>query len=61
MVWHTVGGMGHLIWDAEGRDSKKEINEDGPVALGVIAGVGVTLALSLLGVSCARARRNRVK
>lgn len=57
LVWHTVGGLRHFIWDAGHRYDKKELNEDGPVALGVIAGVGVTLATSLLGISCCRARR----
>ncbi|WP_347709388.1 succinate dehydrogenase, cytochrome b556 subunit [Acetobacter sp. AN02] len=61
LVWHTIGGLRHFIWDVGQRDSKQEINEDGPVAVGVIAGVGVALALSLLGVSCARARRGRTK
>ncbi|NHO32544.1 succinate dehydrogenase, cytochrome b556 subunit [Acetobacter fallax] len=55
LVWHTVGGLRHFIWDAGQRDDKKSVNEDGPVAVGVIAGVGVTLAVALLGVSCCRA------
>ncbi|MEE8662399.1 MAG: succinate dehydrogenase, cytochrome b556 subunit [Acetobacter sp.] len=61
LVWHTVGGIRHFFWDVGKRDSKQEINEDGPVAVGVIASVGITLALSLLGVSCARARSRRAK
>ncbi|NHN84793.1 succinate dehydrogenase, cytochrome b556 subunit [Acetobacter musti] len=56
LVWHTVGGLRHFIWDVGKRDDKKSVNEDGPVAVGVIAGVSVTLAAALLGVSCCRSR-----
>ncbi|GBR11712.1 succinate dehydrogenase cytochrome b subunit [Acetobacter oeni LMG 21952] len=57
LVWHTVGGLRHFIWDAGKRYDKKELNEDGPVAVGVIAGVGVVLAGALLCVSGCRAHR----
>lgn len=60
LVWHTVGGLRHFIWDAGQRYDKKELNEDSRTAIGVIAGVGVTLATALLGVSCSRARRIRL-
>ncbi|GBQ93932.1 succinate dehydrogenase cytochrome b subunit [Acetobacter nitrogenifigens DSM 23921 = NBRC 105050] len=57
LVWHTVGGLRHFIWDAGHRYDKQELNEDGPVAVGVIAGFGLTLAAALLCVSGVRASR----
>lgn len=57
LVWHTVGGLRHFIWDAGKRYDKEELNKDGPVAVGVIAGVGLTLATALLGTACCRAHR----
>ncbi|QEO18520.1 succinate dehydrogenase, cytochrome b556 subunit [Acetobacter vaccinii] len=60
VVYHTVGGIRHLIWDSGYRFDKKEINEDGPVAVGVTAGVSTVLALALLCVSGCR-RRSRAR
>jgi succinate dehydrogenase / fumarate reductase cytochrome b subunit len=56
VVYHTVGGIRHLIWDSGHRYDKTEINKDGPVAVGVTAGVSTALAAGLLCVAGARAR-----
>ncbi|OUI82490.1 succinate dehydrogenase, cytochrome b556 subunit [Acetobacter orientalis] len=56
IVYHTVGGIRHLIWDSGYRYDKAEINKDGPVAVGVTAGVSTALAAGLLAVACGRKR-----
>ncbi|AQT04960.1 MULTISPECIES: succinate dehydrogenase, cytochrome b556 subunit [Acetobacter] len=56
VVYHTVGGIRHLIWDSGKRYDKEELNKDGPVAVGVTAGVSTVLAAGLLGVAARRAR-----
>ncbi|KXV73966.1 succinate dehydrogenase [Acetobacter malorum] len=56
VVYHTVGGIRHLIWDSGKRYDKEELNKDGPVAVGVTAGVSTVLAAGLLGVAAKRAR-----
>ena len=60
VVYHTVGGIRHLIWDSGYRYDKKEVNKDGPVAVGVTAGVSTVLAAGLLAVSICR-KRSRAK
>ncbi|GAA3670927.1 MULTISPECIES: succinate dehydrogenase, cytochrome b556 subunit [Acetobacter] len=58
VVYHTVGGIRHLIWDAGYRYDKEELNKDGPVAVGVTAGVSTVLAVALLAVAgCRRSKR----
>ncbi|OUI96103.1 succinate dehydrogenase [Acetobacter indonesiensis] len=56
VVYHTVGGIRHLIWDSGHRYDKTEINKDGPVAVGVTAGVSTALAAGLLCVAGGRVR-----
>ncbi|GAN67645.1 succinate dehydrogenase, cytochrome b556 subunit [Acetobacter orleanensis] len=56
VVYHTVGGIRHLIWDSGKRYDKEQLNKDGPVAVGVTAGVSTVLAAGLLGVAAKRAR-----
>lgn len=60
VVYHTVGGIRHLIWDAGYRYDKEELNKDGPVAVGVTAGVSTVLAAALLTVA-GRRRSKRAK
>ncbi|MGG6429905.1 succinate dehydrogenase, cytochrome b556 subunit [Acetobacter ghanensis] len=60
VVYHTVGGIRHLIWDAGYRYDKEELNKDGPVAVGVTAGVSTVLAAALLAVAgCRRSKHTK--
>lgn len=53
VVYHTVGGIRHLMWDSGYRFEKEQINKDGPVAVGVSAGVSVLPVAALL-ITCGR-------
>ncbi|MBO6037656.1 MAG: succinate dehydrogenase, cytochrome b556 subunit [Acetobacter sp.] len=57
VVYHTVGGIRHLIWDSGHRFDKKEVNEDGPVAVRVTVGVSVVLTALLCLVGRRRAKK----
>ncbi|MBO1324524.1 succinate dehydrogenase, cytochrome b556 subunit [Acetobacter sp. TBRC 12305] len=58
VIYHTVGGVRHLIWDCGHRYDKEELNKDGPVAVGVAVGASTVLASALLCVAaCRRSRR----
>nr|WP_234395181.1 succinate dehydrogenase, cytochrome b556 subunit [Acetobacter papayae] len=58
VVYHTVGGLRHLIWDAGYRYDKEELNKDGPVAVKVTAGVSAVLGIALL---CVAGRRRHAR
>ena len=58
VVYHTVGGIRHLIWDAGHRYDKEELNKDGPVAVKVTAGVSAVLGIALL---CVAGRRRHAR
>ncbi len=57
LVYHFVAGLRHLAWDSGYRFDKKEINEDGPVAVGVTVGTTLALVAGILGVAICRSRK----
>ncbi|WP_246396005.1 succinate dehydrogenase, cytochrome b556 subunit [Gluconacetobacter tumulisoli] len=57
LVYHFVAGLRHLAWDAGYRFEKKDINEDGPVAVGVAVGTTVVLVATVLGLAVCRSRK----
>lgn len=57
LVYHVVAGLRHLAWDAGYRFEKKQINRDGPVAVGVTLGATLVLLATILGVAACRSSK----
>lgn len=59
LVYHFVAGLRHLSWDAGYRFEKKEINEDGPIAVGVTVGTTLALVATIFGLAACRSRKKK--